>query len=251
MATNRWHIHGVPLWRFAISRTLWGLKVPGIFTFRAYDASFRLYPSSASVALWCNRRFYDDDAGILRRYLRPGDVFVDVGANIGVHSLIGANLVGNAGHVYAFEPHPRTFKFLRGNVRLNRTANMTITNCAVGGEAGALRFTDMRSDDQNQVAGSGIEVEAATLDSLLPPSRVRLLKIDTEGFELFVLRGANDVLKRTDVIVFECFEPHFARFGYTVEDVFSLLRDRRFSVHLPENFQPGKLCNLVATTSAG
>jgi FkbM family methyltransferase len=243
---SRWQIHGAPPWRFVVSRVLWALRAPGVFTFRAYGARFRLYPSSASASLWCNRRFYDDDAGVLREHLRPGDIFVDVGANIGVHSLIASGVVGSAGHVYTFEPHPRTFRFLRGNLRLNGAANVNVTNCAVGCERGTVRFTDVRSDDQNRVTTDGMAVDVHTLDALLPPARIRLLKIDTEGFELFVLRGATEVLKRTDIVFFECCGRHFSRFGYTVEDVFSLLRDYGFSIDLPDNFHPEGLYNLVA-----
>lgn len=173
-------------------------------------------------------------------------MFVDVGANVGAHSLIASRIVGNAGHVYSFEPHPRTFRYLRGNLRLNRTRNITAVNCAVGAIPKNAFFTNKRSDDQNKVSGKGTAVLVRPLDSLIPPGRVRMIKIDTEGFELFALQGGAEVLRRTDRIYIECFDGHFEEHGYSTRDVLAFLRDHGFQPLLTQDFNPAVCTNVLA-----
>lgn len=131
--------------------------------------------------------------------LGPGDVFVDVGANIGYFSLLASRLVGDDGHVVAVEASPALAERLRENLVRNRAANVTLVNAV----AAASRGTQVvyRGDDANvgqttavRVAGFDEEARVAAaplsdlIDAALVP-RVRVIKIDVQGFEADVVQG--------------------------------------------------------------
>lgn len=240
-------IHGVPAFKFFVSRALWATKLSSLFTFEtASRYKLRFYPSSASATMWCNPHFYEKEEKILAEHLRPGDVFVDVGANIGTLTLPASLIVGDKGHVFSFEAHPKTAEYLRGNVALNRRANITVIHAAVGDHKGSVCFSSSRSDDQNRVVETGVSVPLETLDSVLPDVDVRLLKIDTEGFELFVLRGAERVLQRTDAIYIESCESHFAKYGYSTRDLLAFMAAHGFETGLPPDYKSQTCENLLA-----
>src|SRR5262249_17858089 len=133
------------------------------------------------------------------RYLRSGDVVVDVGANVGLYTLTGAVGVGPKGKVYAIEPNPRIAGYLAGNVELNGCNQVTIFNLAVGESDGTLALTDTGQDDQNRIVDGarGAPVRVVRLDSLpIRDAEIALLKVDVEGYEKFVLDGASGLLPR-------------------------------------------------------
>jgi FkbM family methyltransferase len=216
---------------FIASRILMRSGVCRVLTIPQDGFRLRFYPSSLSAALWVAPQSRQSDAAFFRGYLRPGDVVVDVGANIGSLAIAAALRVGPEGRVVAVEAHPRTAEFLRGNVALNGVTNVDVVQCALGPRAGRTRLTDRRSDDLNQVgAAAGIEVPVRGLDDLaLPASEISLLKIDVEGYERPVLEGGARVLERTACVYFESWERHFARYGYHAADVLRLLADAGFT----------------------
>jgi FkbM family methyltransferase len=240
-------IHGASPFRFIASRFLWATRLSSLLTIQGTGFKLRFYPSSISVALWCDSNFYRNEQSLLGQALRPGDIFVDVGANIGALSLTAAGIVGKNGRVFAIEPHPKTVGYLRGNVMLNQVDNIEIIHAAVGDHEGRVHFTSRRSDDQNYISNAGIEVPLRTLDSLLPDAPVRLLKIDVEGFELFVLRGAEDTLRRTEMIYFESYESFFQKFGYSTRDVLEYLAEQGFQTGLPKDYRSDQVENILAT----
>jgi len=140
--------------------------------------------------------------------LEPGDVCVDVGANIGYDALLAAQLVGPEGHVYALEPSAQTHEWLLENLQLNGTSNVTALRVAAGAAEGKILLRDrpegqsVRSAvggiDESLPAESLVSVPVQTVASLIQPSeaaRLRLVKIDVEGFELEVLRGVQPVFE--------------------------------------------------------
>ncbi len=129
--------------------------------------------------------------------LKNGDVFIDVGANIGLLSIHAANSVGATGKVLAFEAHPETAKILEFNKELNHKENIHIYPIALGSEKGkAMIFNDSDSNrgGASLVRGlseSGIEVDLDRLDDILEATVIpKIIKIDVEGFEMNVLKGA-------------------------------------------------------------
>jgi FkbM family methyltransferase len=221
-------------WKLLISRVLWRTGVCRLLIIQRNGYRLRFFPSAVSANLWFDAHDLTGDECFLASFLRPGQIVVDVGANVGTISIFSALQVGESGRVYALEAHPATARYLRANVRLNGLNPIVqVINCAVGDAVGELSFSDIRSDDQNCVANdskAGIRVEVNTLDSLIQEKSIDLLKIDVEGYELMVLRGATDVLSRTRAVYFEAWDRHFNRYGYRFSAVWDFLYERGFRV---------------------
>ena len=141
--------------------------------------------------------------GLMRRVVRPGDVCVDVGANLGYFTSLLVKLVGETGRVYAFEPDPDLFLRLQSNLERNRgagrTENVVIKNLALSDHDGEAQFLQAPSgniglgqvvdDAQPTTPRRSFKVKLSTVAEQLGAKSVRLVKIDVEGHELPVLRG--------------------------------------------------------------
>jgi FkbM family methyltransferase len=133
------------------------------------------------------------------RILRPGDVCIDVGANIGYDTLLASSVVGTAGKVVSIEAAPRIFSLLEHNVRVNRATNVRLVNAAVSDRRQTLTLysggvRNLGATTTLASRGFPIEttVEAWPLVQLLSPQEIasaKLIKIDIEGGELPVLKG--------------------------------------------------------------
>ena len=219
--------------RFLISRVLMysGLSKPIVIRKRGFR--LRFYPTNATAQQWVDpyhvhdKEHGDREETFYRRYLRPGDVVVDVGANFGLTTLAAFSTVGPTGQVHAFEPHPRIFRYLLRNIALNHAeAVIRPYNLALGDRAGTVFLTDLRADDQNTVSreATNVRVPMATLDETVTAlPHIALLKIDAEGYEKFVLEGATDTLARVDCVYFETYDPTYSAHGYRLGDVLDLL----------------------------
>jgi FkbM family methyltransferase len=145
-----------------------------------------------------------------QRLLRPGDVCVDVGAHSGYYTLLAAKLVGPEGHVYALEPSAPAYEALRTNLALNGASNVTALRVAAGATDGTAFVGEpprgnagsasIRLDGQlDDIESAPNAVPVRTVDSVLEEAdgeRVRLVKIDVEGFEAEVLLGLDRLLER-------------------------------------------------------
>jgi FkbM family methyltransferase len=154
----------------------------------------------------------------IRRVVKPGDMFVDGGANLGLHSLTAATCVGDAGHVWAFEPDPIAYPIVRANLDLNPDlrARVSLFSEALSRRTEELSlvqegYSQVQSHavraQSGESAGSAtgnVTVKACRLDDVVPKDRtspVAAMKIDIEGFEMEALAGAEAYLARPDVIV--------------------------------------------------
>jgi FkbM family methyltransferase len=226
---------------------IWGLRRPrrlasavlrrlGLshyLTIRTSGIRLRFFPAVWTAMLWEQPDFFRRDTDLLRRWLRPGDILVDCGANVGLLAIVGAQQVGPTGRVYAIEAHPKIFRFLQSNVGLNGATNITLVHAAVGEKEGTIAFSDRPADDGNHILpqGSGISTAMKPLDALLPAGTpMRLLKLDVEGYEKFVVEGARALLPFVEAIYFESSQVLFDRYGYTCEDMFRPLRANGFTL---------------------
>lgn len=192
------------------------------FSVRCTDGAGRM--------LYYFRSFDNEILEFVDRYLEPGQVVVDVGANIGVYTAFTAKRVAPDGHVYAFEPNPDVFERLQANVT---APNIQLFAGAVGSETGCVKLglnpdTAKSSVVRHDVAGATVSVPCVTLDAFvrenLGERRIDYLKIDVEGFDYNVLLGARECLARK-VIGFlqtECSENR--------TEMFQLLTDHGYRV---------------------
>jgi FkbM family methyltransferase len=127
---------------------------------------------------------------------RIGDVAVDVGANIGLYAIALAKRVGTGGKVHAFEPDPANFKSLDRHCSLNGvTRQVVLYQAAVAQEDGRVPFERGRGSESRISSGAtAFHIDCVCLDSVFADGRVDILKIDVEGFEEAVLRGASQLL---------------------------------------------------------
>jgi FkbM family methyltransferase len=137
-----------------------------------------------------------------RSVVHAGDVIYDIGAHAGFFSLLFGRLTGPSGRVYAFEPSRANFERLRANVQANRLIQIEARHLAISDRCGETSFEEGRTSLQGRLSAAGgagrATVQATTIDALVregatPPS---LLKIDVEGAEGAVLRGAVCTLAR-------------------------------------------------------
>lgn len=166
--------------------------------------TLRCYPDSPSAGLiiYCNEFPDYHEMHFMRRYLRPGDGVLDVGANIGVYSLLAASQVGPAGRVLAFEPGPEAHRRLTENLRINRLDNVKVHTCALGDRVGVVDFlnqcdTTNRMQTAADAGKSVVSVSVARLDDIVEID-CAMGKMDIEGAEPIALRGAERMLKEAN-----------------------------------------------------
>jgi FkbM family methyltransferase len=178
-------------------------------------------------------------APVLDAALGPGDVFADVGANLGLYTLWGARRVGASGSVVAFEPVPETRASLERNVALNGFRQVEIVAAGVGAEPGriALHRHPGASGVASRFApeqGPAVEVPVTTLDAEFArrPHPPRLVKIDVEGMEIEVLRGASRLLAGGDppLVVLEANPQYFEAAGTDYPELDALLAARGYEL---------------------
>lgn len=137
----------------------------------------------------------------IRKRVKPGMIFFDIGANIGNHSLFFA-LICNAKKVFAFEPNPLAFFILRKNIEINNVKTIVPINIALGDSKG---FVEKVFEDPTNLGSTTFrksdkgEFPMITLDEFVRAyniTSIDILKIDVEGMELEVLKGATHSLKR-------------------------------------------------------
>lgn len=173
------------------------IKVFGGLTLRCYSDS-----PSASLVIYCDESPDYHEMNFMRRYLRPGDAVVDVGANIGVYTLLAASLVGSTGRVLAFEPGPEANRRLTENLRINDLNNVKVYAYALGDCVGVVDFlskcdTTNRMQTAADAGKSVISVPLVRLDDVVELD-CALGKMDIEGAEPLALRGAERLLQRAN-----------------------------------------------------
>jgi len=214
-----------------------------------WDTSFdRRWPGQAKVVVrgknhgflmnldrsdWAQRmtyflgRYYElGVARVLELILRPGDRFVDIGANIGMITLHARSLVGSAGRIDCFEPNPDCVDSLRRNLALNDIQNVVIHQCALAEIAGSMTLSLMSGHSGTatlaDVGGKAIRkivVDVRVGDEVIKEVP-RLMKIDVEGFELQVLKGLRSTLSvHRPFVITELIERQLALAGTTVREM--------------------------------
>jgi FkbM family methyltransferase len=177
---------------------------------------------------------------LYRKLLRPGDIYIDVGAHVGLHALIAHQCVGAQGRVIALEPQPYNCNKILINSQINGADNILVVMAAAGAEDGLIMLHNQARSDKARLtlAGEGVndvspcfEVPVMRIDSVCARhsvERVKLLKIDVEGYEREVLAGAEETLAITKNVIFECLPKTDPA---AVQDVVRRLDRLGFSLH--------------------
>ena len=192
-----------------------------------------------TMNIYCGLHDFADMAYLLH-VLRPGDLFADVGSNIGSYTIL-ASAVRQA-RAISFEPVPDTFSRLLRNLELNHLGELvTAHNLGVSDHPGIIRFSAnenccnhvLRDDEKEK----GIEVKVGTLDDIFGDSCPDLMKIDVEGFEWPVLNGAAQTLQNPKLhsIIIELNE-NGSLYGYSETAIIDLLKSHDFASYIYDPF---------------
>jgi FkbM family methyltransferase len=191
--------------------------------------------------------FYEPETvKLMRSLLKPGMTFFDIGAHFGQYTLVAARELGVSGRVHTFEPGPIQFSYLTRNVDLNKFRNVTLNNIALGDHEGTIGFV---IDSEGNLGGSHIattgenstiETTLTTLDIYCANNKIDnidVMKVDVEGAELPLFKGATAVLSKTPpkYIFYEAIEGLSQKFGYSVGDLHAFLASFGYKVHAVEN----------------
>lgn len=206
----------------------------------------------ATGAVYLGLHEFSDMAFVLH-YLRPGDLFVDAGANVGSYTLLAAS---TGARCISFEPVPQTHEKLLTNVRLNGfLERVEAVNACLGARAGVVLFT-IDIDTENHVtrdgyAGATLEVPILTLDDVLSGKHATIVKVDVEGYETEVIRGATSLLqdRPPDAFVVEINDASH-RYGSSEDAFLSILGQFGYRPHDYDAFERRLLpLGSVSTTS--
>lgn len=195
---------------------------------------------------------------LLKRQISPGDIVIEVGANVGAHTLLLAKLVGSTGRVYAFEPTEYAQDKLRANMDLNPELKrrIVVRSELVTNHAGQTPVRRIKSSFPVKARGAPDEVvraAAIALDNEMFEN-VNLLKIDVDGYDFKVLEGAARILtKFKPCVLIELCESALAAQGDSVRDIFGLLKSLGYAGIYEDGapiMSPGDiLAKISATTS--
>jgi len=184
--------------------------------------------AGATGNLYCGLHEFEDMSFLLH-FLRDQDLFVDVGANIGSYTILASGQIGC--RTIAFEPVPATFTRLKNNIAINHISDkVEALNVGIGSISTKIRFS-IDQDSANHVlveneTSPSIEIAVETLDQLLGQHFPALIKIDVEGYESEVLKGANNILSNPGLqaIIIEL-NGSGRKYGYNDDDIHqSLIR---------------------------
>lgn len=180
----------------------------------------------------------------IRQVVKKGDYILDVGANIGVHSLVFSTLTGNSGKVVAIEPQSNVRHRLELNLKNNHADNVIVLGCAIGAEESNARIYDIAnnndgaatlrpSEPENHEKFEDIEVK--TLNFIKESTGLDnfdVVKIDVEGAELEVLKGLSELLQSTPprCLFVECVDSNLKRFDTSSEELISKLEDLGYTL---------------------
>jgi FkbM family methyltransferase len=195
-----------------------------------------------SLDLFINKIYEPYETKLISNIISPGDVVLDIGANIGYYTVIFAKLVGQNGKVFAFEPEPTNFSLLQKNVSINGCSNVTVEQKAVSNRNERKKLylnkenAGMHTIYKSQYADlDPVEIETISLDTYFNnyTGKIDFIKMDIEGSEYTALEGMKTILQRQNSIkLLVAFFPSAIReYGYEPEQYFDLLRSYGFRIY--------------------
>jgi FkbM family methyltransferase len=183
---------------------------------------------------WAESEIY-----LISKYINVGETVLDIGANIGTHSLAFSRMVGRGGRVIAFDAQHKIFQVLGANMLLNNAFHVDCINALVGKDRAVTTIpvsnivdnpnfgaASYRTHVSNQLAApNGLPIAMITIDSL-ELKQCHFMKIDVEGMEIDVFRGAENTIKKFKPIIY--FEQTTER---SLKDIFAFFSERNYTLH--------------------
>lgn len=201
------------------------------------DQTFYLDPvSDFGIRLMNSGTYEPEIKEQISGILNEGDTFVDLGANEGYFTILASQKVGPSGAVITIEPQERLWSVILRNVQLNACTNVQLVPYAIGEKKEQVEFIltpSLNTGSSGIVKSSRNSMwkrqitTSITLDSLLGKRKVKLIKIDIEGYEFFALKGASEVLRSGQIenIVMELHPAQLKQLGQSEEAVIKYLAD--------------------------
>ena len=216
------------------------------WTIKVYNGlKMKCYPDSrgASFLVYTSGRQDPDDFSFIEAYLRPGDRFLDVGANIGIYTLLAAGLVGKTGRVDALEPGLKAYKRLEENIALNQLSQVHARHAAANDSVEPIPFlqgqdlTNRIATGEGEADGEVAVVPSVLLDDILGQGPYAMAKIDVEGAEPICFRGAVKSLAAGNPPVWfiELKDRLLRQYGFDVKSFVAFLQDSGYDIGLYEH----------------
>jgi FkbM family methyltransferase len=217
-----------------------------------------------SMYLFINEIYEPYETELISSIIKPGTVVLDIGANIGYHTLLFAKLVGQSGKVFAFEPSPANFRLLEKNVSVNGYSNVILEQKAVSNrnEKKKLYLNEnamMHTIYKSHASLDSVEIDTISLDNYFRNygGKIDFIKMDIEGSEITALEGMQTILQRqNDIKLLVAFNPSaILKYGYKPEQQIDLLVSNGFTVYFAnsrtkdlELVNPGDVQYLIKMT---
>jgi FkbM family methyltransferase len=189
-----------------------------------------------------NKKFEYSDTLFLEKVIKPDWNCIDIGANIGYYSLLFAKNARN-GNIYAIDPIKHHCLMIELSAVINKCNNIKISNVAISDTNGKVKFTEAVDgafssikDTRRKAVAKRMEVDCMTLDYFVENSHIsdiNLIKIDVEGAEDLVLKGANNVLSklRPDLFLVEMYNTNLQIYGSDVKNILELMRKYEYECY--------------------
>jgi FkbM family methyltransferase len=188
--------------------------------------------------------FEEEELSFVKEVLTDGDIFIDIGANVGLFSLIASDCIGATGSIISFEPSPVTFNRLQENITLNAIENSDLRNIGLSNQSGETNFYisdngydawDSFAPSQDNKLQKTISVAVSSLDKELQQvdkSRIKLVKIDVEGWEKYVIMGGENLFRNyAPIVMVEFTEENTFNAGYAIHEIYDLMVDYGYVWH--------------------
>ena len=181
----------------------------------------------------------DFETEVIKKIVKEGNTVVDVGAHIGIYTLLLSKLVGEKGKVYSFEPDESNFSLLEKNIKENNIKNVILIKKAVSDIDGEVNFYASKVNSgmgslykKKRISEEECKCESVRLDGYFKNIKIDFIKIDTEGADPFVIIGGRKVLKNRSIkIITECLPSHLEENGFGYENYLKLIVDLGFKLY--------------------
>ncbi len=200
----------------------------------------KLYVPTQDIStekMMINREYEPIETRCIKNNINEGDIVVDIGGNIGYYAILSSKIVGKNGKVYAFEPNEEIIPLLKKNLKINSCKNVFLVNKAVSDKNGKLNFYIMKQNKaQSSIYCYGeidkkIQVDSITLDKFfILKNKPNFIKMDVEGGELSILKGAKSILKNKIKIFLEHKPSKLKRQGINPNEIKKILIRNKFKI---------------------